>query len=175
MIRTVLAVAIAVGLLAVAAPALADAREGATRTELDRIATHIERTGADLAFGSTAVADPDLTPRSVFRVTLPSGFARAPIEEATIGCRADVAPKDAARQDTETKGCELLLASRMAEAGVETQPIPGVTLAPKSSPIELSVDGTILRLTHRRRDGRDVVELREISPTKQNDTAEEMR
>jgi hypothetical protein len=170
-IRAVLAVAIAVALLATTTPALSDAREDATRTEMDRIATHVERTGTDLASSSTAVAEAELAPRSVLRVRIPTGFARRAIEGATIGCRADVGSERGPKRDAAEggEGCELVLAWRTEESGVETHRIRGVTLAPERSPIELSADGTWLRLEHRGRGEGDAVELRAIRPPEQGE------
>ena len=85
MIRAVLAVATAVALLAVAGPALADAR---VDTTADRIATageRLDRAAADLAASSTAVRPGEPPARRTVRLRLPEGFAAASVGFVGIG------------------------------------------------------------------------------------------
>ncbi|QHS16909.1 DUF1217 domain-containing protein [haloarchaeon 3A1-DGR] len=158
MIRTVLAVVVAVVLLATASPALSDAGHQTTRTELGTVAERLDRIATGIASDSTALADPTLAARTTVSIAVPSGFGSAPVERARIGCLRD----DGSTIDVGSRSggnCRLTLAYRFTGAPVETHTIPGATLAPATPPIELSATGTTVQLRYVRRDGTAAVEL----------------
>ncbi|WP_096390631.1 DUF7311 family protein [Halopenitus persicus] len=163
MIRTVLAVVVAVVLLATASPALSDAGHQTTRTELGTVAERLDRIATGLASDSTALADPTLAARTTVSIAVPSGFGSAPVERARIGClRDDESAIDVGARSEET--CRLLLAYRFTGGSTEAHAIPGATLAPATPPIELSTTGTTVQLRYVRRDGTSAVELLPIEP-----------
>ncbi|SEH37659.1 hypothetical protein SAMN05192561_101236 [Halopenitus malekzadehii] len=158
MIRTVLAVVVAVGLLATASPAFADAQHQTTRTELETVAEQLDRIATGLATDSTASTEPSLAARTTVTIGLPSGFGSAPIEWARIGCRRDIVP--ALESDSRPGAdCRLTFAYRLRGSTIDTHAIPDATLAPEVSAIEVTTAGTAIQLRYVRRGNTATVEL----------------
>lgn len=157
MIRLALIVLVSAALLAVALPALDDARTTTTVERLDAEGERIERTAAALAAGSVAVDDPTLAARSTVRVTAPSGLAAARIERLVIGdptditdgadfrpADADTDPADVSIHDDRVAP-DVALVYRLADGRQRTVPIhPSsgtVSVRVVDGPIELRTGG----------------------------------
>ena len=141
MIRVVVTVLLAVALLAVATPALQEARTDTTVERIGTEADRLERVAAGLAADSVAVGDPALAARTSAVVTAPSGLTAARIDRLALAnaTRTDSALDGPASRRT------VVLVYRLRGEPRRAVPVPaptdGVGIVVDGGPIELRPGG----------------------------------
>lgn len=152
MIRVVVTVLLAVALLAVATPALQEARTDTTVERIGTEADRLERVAAGLAADSVAVGDPALAARTSAIVTAPSGLTAARIDRLALAN----ATRTATSGPTPERTVVLVyrLRGEPRHAVLVPAPTDGVGIVVDGGPIELRPGGES-RLAFRLVDGPD--------------------
>jgi hypothetical protein len=138
-IRVVVTVLVAVALLAVATPALKEARTDTTVERIGTEADRLERVAAGLAADSVAVGDPALAARTSAVVTAPSGLTAARLD------RLALANATRAAASGPTPGRTVVLVYRLRgeprRAVLVPAPTDGVGIVVDGGPVELRPGG----------------------------------
>lgn len=144
MIRVVLTVLVAVGLLAAATPALEDARATTTAERLDTEADRLERAVGSLVSDSVSVADPAVAARTTVTVRVPSGFGAASVDRVALVETDGISAADATAAETAPADVdEATVALRYRIDGGPERVVP---IAPGSVDAALTLDGETLAL-----------------------------
>ncbi len=149
-----MAVLVAVALLAVAMPALDDARTDTTIERLDAETEHLDRQLGALTAESVAVDEPELAARTTVTVRVPTGLTASRVDRAAIG---DPTLMEGVRTDEtgptsgRTSAPDVALVYRLAGSEPRVVPLSSSalpTLDVVDGPIRLRTGGTSrLRLT----------------------------